>query len=200
MPRDGSPYHEEPRRRNSAFLEIGLADDDAVVDAKLKKDLRPKLHVRFRSEVDIVEPESVRQDNTDPARKPVNLQMPFYFPTLPRLLFLALVIVLVIPSLHTTPGLQATANPVGARVGQSKDPKAVQGAKRRLIARHEKRDDTSVDVCKRWSHQSAVVNGTLYVYGGRSTTDSDQTADTWSMSLNPQRGRTLTICLQTTIS
>jgi hypothetical protein len=42
------------------------------------------------------------------------------------------------------------------------------------------RDDTSTDVCKRWSQQSAIVNGTLYLYGGRASTDSSQTSDTWN--------------------
>ena len=59
-----------------------------------------------------------------------------------------------------------------------------------------RRDDTPTDVCTRWSHQSmsilfqsirrnanetaALVNGTLYIYGGRKTTDAQQTSDTWS--------------------
>jgi hypothetical protein len=45
-----------------------------------------------------------------------------------------------------------------------------------------KRADSPTDVCKRWSQQSAVVNGTLYLYGGRATTSSDQTSNTWSES------------------
>src|SRR6202007_986502 len=36
------------------------------------------------------------------------------------------------------------------------------------------------DVCKRWSQQSALVNGTLYLYGGQSSTTSDQTSNTWN--------------------
>lgn len=43
-----------------------------------------------------------------------------------------------------------------------------------------RRDDSPTDVCKRWSHQSAVVNGTLYVYGGRSTQDENQKSNTWT--------------------
>lgn len=46
----------------------------------------------------------------------------------------------------------------------------------------EGRADSPTDVCTRWSHQSAVVNGTMYVYGGRSKTKSDQTDNTWSKS------------------
>lgn len=46
-----------------------------------------------------------------------------------------------------------------------------------------KRDDTPTDVCKRWSQQTAVVNGTMYIYGGRSMTDSSQSDNTWSTYL-----------------
>lgn len=42
------------------------------------------------------------------------------------------------------------------------------------------RADSQTDVCKRWSGQSAVVNGTLYMYGFRTTTDAQQKSDTWS--------------------
>jgi hypothetical protein len=64
------------------------------------------------------------------------------------------------------------------------------------VAEFLRRGDTPTDVCTRWSHQSmsilfqsirrnanetaALVNGTLYIYGGRKTTDAQQTSDTWS--------------------
>ncbi|OJD15001.1 hypothetical protein AJ78_04723 [Emergomyces pasteurianus Ep9510] len=43
-----------------------------------------------------------------------------------------------------------------------------------------RRADTPTDVCKRWSQQTAVVNGTIYIYGGRSMTDSSQKDNTWN--------------------
>lgn len=43
-----------------------------------------------------------------------------------------------------------------------------------------KRDNSPTDVCNRWSHQSAVVNGTLYLYGGRAISSSGQTDNTWN--------------------
>jgi hypothetical protein len=46
--------------------------------------------------------------------------------------------------------------------------------------RNAKREDTPTDVCSRWSHQSAVVNGTLYLYGGRSTQRAGQKENTWN--------------------
>jgi hypothetical protein len=42
------------------------------------------------------------------------------------------------------------------------------------------RADSPTDVCTRWSHQSAVINGTLYVYGGQATTEPGQTQNKWS--------------------
>lgn len=43
-----------------------------------------------------------------------------------------------------------------------------------------KREDTPTDVCSRWSHQSAVVNDTLYLYGGRSRQTAGQEDNTWN--------------------
>lgn len=42
------------------------------------------------------------------------------------------------------------------------------------------RADSQTEVCKRWSGQSAIVNGTLYMYGFRTTTDAQQKSGTWS--------------------
>ncbi|KAI1503772.1 hypothetical protein F5X99DRAFT_89796 [Biscogniauxia marginata] len=44
----------------------------------------------------------------------------------------------------------------------------------------EHRQNSPADVCTRWAGQSAVINGTLYFYGGRSKTTGDQTSDTWN--------------------
>ncbi|KAF2088406.1 hypothetical protein K490DRAFT_72831 [Saccharata proteae CBS 121410] len=43
-----------------------------------------------------------------------------------------------------------------------------------------KRADSPADVCTRWSQATALVNGTLYIYGGRTTTSSSQTSNTWN--------------------
>ncbi|KAL2423255.1 Kelch repeat-containing protein [Exophiala dermatitidis] len=175
--RDVSPRSDASQRRNSAFLEVGLGGEDMIVDAKLRKEPR---HVRFRNEVDFVEPEPVELSGEASMGKGPRAAMPLYFPTLPRLLFLALVVVLVIPSLHTAPLSKVDANPVGARGGQREDTKALQGTKRSVSSGNIKRDNSPTEVCKRWSQQSAVVNGTLYLYGGRATTTSDQTQNTWN--------------------
>ncbi|GAB1726830.1 hypothetical protein NU195Hw_g6954t1 [Hortaea werneckii] len=43
-----------------------------------------------------------------------------------------------------------------------------------------KRSDSPTDVCFRWAQQSAIVNGTLYLYGGEATTQASQTSNTWN--------------------
>ncbi|KAK8205752.1 hypothetical protein IWZ01DRAFT_439688 [Phyllosticta capitalensis] len=43
-----------------------------------------------------------------------------------------------------------------------------------------KRENSPTDVCTRWSQATAVVNGTLYVYGGRAKTDASQSSNTWN--------------------
>ncbi|KAH8886917.1 hypothetical protein GQ53DRAFT_750116 [Thozetella sp. PMI_491] len=42
------------------------------------------------------------------------------------------------------------------------------------------RADSPTQVCKRWSHQSAMLNGTLYIYGGQAKTQEQQVNNTWN--------------------
>ena len=42
------------------------------------------------------------------------------------------------------------------------------------------RQNTDTNICTRWSQQSALVNGTIYVYGGHATTQQSQTSNTWN--------------------
>ncbi|KAK3987573.1 hypothetical protein QBC44DRAFT_117838 [Cladorrhinum sp. PSN332] len=44
----------------------------------------------------------------------------------------------------------------------------------------EPRADSPTKVCKRWAHQSAHVNGTLYIYGGQATESQDQKSNAWN--------------------
>ncbi|KAF8538422.1 hypothetical protein BDD12DRAFT_741343 [Trichophaea hybrida] len=46
--------------------------------------------------------------------------------------------------------------------------------------RLERRDDSPTDVCARWSHQTAVVGGTVYIYGGQAKTQASQKTNTWN--------------------
>ncbi|KAJ4272167.1 hypothetical protein NW762_000878 [Fusarium torreyae] len=44
----------------------------------------------------------------------------------------------------------------------------------------QKRATSPTEVCARWGLQAAQLNGTLYLYGGRSRSKADQTDDTWN--------------------
>lgn len=162
------------RRRSSAFTEIGLEGHDPIVDEKIKVD-RPRLAVRFRSDVSVVEPSAVESEPPTPvptspivAHKSFLSQIPFA-----QLALLVSIIALAFPVFHgsSTHSQQmsplAQAVPVTPRVPTAET----------LAA---KRQSASTDVCKRWAGQSAVVNGTVYYYGGRATASADQTTDQWS--------------------
>lgn len=96
-----------------------------------------------------------------------------------RLWMLALIVVVAIPLLYDTPLLgQVGPSILGAKAGvirrvEAEKPAAIEGE-------ITKRDNSPTDVCSRWSHQSAIVNGTIYVYGGRATNSSGQKSDTWT--------------------
>ena len=177
----GDPFDDSddyiPRRRSSIFTEVGLQGNDAILDARLRRNSRPKLQVRFRSKVDIHETEAI--DWPQEALQHTQA-MPPYFPTLPRLLFVALVIALVLPSLGNSPFFKAGISPIGAKAG----PIEVHNVRQRAsISQPERRQSDPVNICKRWAGQSAVVNGTLYYYGGQLTTSADQTSNEWSTSI-----------------
>ena len=97
-----------------------------------------------------------------------------------RLMMLALVMLVAMPLLYDTPVLgKAGPSIIGAKAGvirrsgpQKRD--FVNGA---LVTRQT---ITDTNVCNRWSQQSALVNGTIYLYGGHTTTTADQTSDTWN--------------------
>ena len=42
------------------------------------------------------------------------------------------------------------------------------------------RENSPTKTCRRWAQQVANLNGTVYMYGGRSTTDQGQTENTWN--------------------
>lgn len=97
-----------------------------------------------------------------------------------RLMMLASTLLIAISLLHETPFLAktgtiipgASAEPIDKSMIRRKD--GVDG--KLLLAR----ENTDTNVCSRWSQQSAVVNGTIFVYGGHATTTQGQTSGTWT--------------------
>lgn len=174
------------RRRSSAFVEVGLSGDDAILDAKLKSaDSRPRMQVRFRSEVEIHELEAIHPTTTidaydQPSVAVRSAAFSFAFPSMPRIFLLTLLLAVVLPSLTNSPYFKAGIGPMGAKAGtiQTSPRLHVRSLPDGLVGR----DNSPVNICTRWSQQTAVVNGTLYIYGGRAKTQASQTSNTWSTS------------------
>ena len=97
-----------------------------------------------------------------------------------RLLMLAMVLLMAIPLIYDVPILgDARLGVIGVKAGVIKTPEL----QKREIADGNllsSRQNTNTNVCQRWSQQSALVNGTIYFYGGRSRTDPSQTSNTWN--------------------
>lgn len=97
-----------------------------------------------------------------------------------RLMMLTMVLLVAMPLLYDTPVLgKAGPSIIGAKAGviRSAGPRKKDFADGKLVTRQAV---TDTNVCNRWSQQSALVNGTIYLYGGRATTTADQTSGTWN--------------------
>lgn len=106
---------------------------------------------------------------------------PGQFSSIPRVALIAFLIAIVIPGIGYRGKGNVPLDGVGAGV--------VQG-----------RADSPTNVCLRWSQQSALVNGTAYIYGGRSKANEDQTTDTWSEYIHHGPKWLMTDSWQTAIS
>ncbi|KAK8044267.1 hypothetical protein PG993_004291 [Apiospora rasikravindrae] len=90
-----------------------------------------------------------------------------------RLSMIALLIAVFIPAISYRNGYEKVEIS-GADAG-------VIPVKRDIVL--DTRADSPVDVCLRWAHQSAMVNGTIYIYGGQAKTEGDQKQNTWNNNL-----------------
>lgn len=115
-------------------------------------------------------------DNAKMAKPPIRPQAFVH----PRLLMLAITLLITVSLLYDTP-IFAKAGPsiLGAKAGVIRRAEIQKKAfvDGKLVA---PRQSTSTDVCNRWSQQSAMVNGTIYLYGGHATTQAGQQANTWT--------------------
>ena len=95
-----------------------------------------------------------------------------------RLSVLAIFMVMMMPLFYDMPFLgKPGPSIIGAKAGLIRDAEGVPSRTGPLVA---KRSDTSNDACNRWSQQSALVNGTIYLYGGHASHETDQTDNTWT--------------------
>ncbi|TGO89773.1 hypothetical protein BPOR_0094g00080 [Botrytis porri] len=103
---------------------------------------------------------------------------PAPFSSMPRVALLAFLIAVVVPAFGYTGRKSSNSNVMkgnGADAGIIRDQGFVDNGS--MI---EGRADSPTSICTRWSHMTANVNGTLYIYGGEVTTKSGQTTDTWN--------------------
>lgn len=101
------------------------------------------------------------------------LVLPRRSPILFRLSLLAFMMLVSIPLLFDMPLIgKPGASVIGAKAGVTRGSDA--GGTSIRTGPIAKRSDTSTDVCNRWAHASAMINGTIYVYGGHATTQQDQ--------------------------
>ncbi|KAL1595223.1 hypothetical protein SLS60_009911 [Paraconiothyrium brasiliense] len=184
------PAFEAPTRRKSVFMEVGLVDEEQVRSERSPapsiakharpRHMRPARTVRFRSKDSILGlKDAIAQsdndwetdtdsdeDDTIPRIQPSqNMVSPKVY----RLGMLTVLLALMLPILQIT-----SMSPQGVRAGV-----IPQTSIEPTVSRLDGRDSTT-DVCKRWAGQSAVVNGTLYMYGFRTSNDSQQKSDTWT--------------------
>ncbi|KAK4126410.1 hypothetical protein N657DRAFT_679342 [Parathielavia appendiculata] len=111
-----------------------------------------------------------------PRIKTVSSAPPPSMSTITRLSSFALLIAVLLPGFSYYQGREeVTANVAGAGVTH---PTAAEAAP--VLEPRASSDSNPALVCKRWAHQSAQLNGTLYIYGGQATTSEDQTTDTWN--------------------
>lgn len=94
-----------------------------------------------------------------------------------RLVILAFTLLVAISFLYDTP-LFGNAGPgiTGAKAGVIKRSEIPNGLTKAI----KPRQNTDTSVCTRWSQQSALINGTVYIYGGHATTQAGQKSNTWN--------------------
>ena len=171
-------------RYKSYFTEIGLDGAADTTNCNMRDILqqRPGSRVRWRSQVDIHKMNKRREDDeaeishTTPPATWHRYGTPAAL--LSRLSFLTVVLAIMIPVLHMSPLLHASPAILGAEAAPTTPTSASH--KKPESAQLSPRQENAADICLRWSHQSAVINGTLYMYGGRAKTDSNQASNTWS--------------------
>lgn len=92
--------------------------------------------------------------------------------TLPRVAMITFLLAIVIPGLLSKGPNGVPADGANAGVIKARDADGTHPV--------WKREDSKTDTCTRWSHQAAVLNGTLYIYGGQSKEKAGQEENTWS--------------------
>ncbi|KAH9886879.1 hypothetical protein F4778DRAFT_786594 [Xylariomycetidae sp. FL2044] len=176
------------RGRRSIFKEVGLSDDEADCQTRTSASL---------DEEEFCKITGLSPDPLSPSERTSSMEgrtsrgMPKWFSrlaqtrrpkirtsantpppsttSLHRLTMIAVLIAVVLPAITFNSG-RGKIEISGADAGLIRTPGSDL----------HRRDNSPTDVCTRWAGQSAIINGTVYYYGGRSKTSGDQTSDTWN--------------------
>ena len=194
----------EKKERRSVFRELGLEDDDIhTIDINQEKEKPLPVvpgHTRSQSESSKeqerehtkLSKEQRDKERYTPALGAVDERRSWYskltsgrrpqirsassaptgLATLPRVAMIAFLLALVIPGFLGSGKNGVPADGANAGVIKARKADGAGGV--------WKREDSTTDTCTRWSHQAAVLNGTLYIYGGQSKAKAGQEEDTWS--------------------
>ncbi|TAQ87907.1 hypothetical protein B7494_g3772 [Chlorociboria aeruginascens] len=192
----------KPKRRLSAFKELGLDDLNSSVYQHHRYRLAGSLQeieeeqssgekkVTFDDilkDIETIEENEdvkkksttwlprIRRGTTRPTIKMTSSAPPATFSTLPRVALIAFLIAVVVPGLRYA-GDEDKINISGVNAGVMR----VHGEFAENGSVIEGRQNSPTDVCTRWSHQTANVNGTIYIYGGEATQESGQTENFWN--------------------
>ncbi|KAK5170871.1 hypothetical protein LTR04_002607 [Oleoguttula sp. CCFEE 6159] len=180
-------------RRQPFSDDVGLTDDDTLARGVVAPSpyTRPVQQVRFRSTPGVFEDKSDDSEYEDAGDQPTiaatrRTRLDTLLPSQAgllrpyRIVMLACVLAIMVPLLHSSPLLGHAGHATfGAKASVIKRSTPVLEAElvENTLAR---RAGSPTNVCTRWSHQSAIVNSTLYIYGGRASTQAGQTSDTWN--------------------
>ncbi|PNS21702.1 hypothetical protein CAC42_1556 [Sphaceloma murrayae] len=187
-----SPSVSPIARRKSIFVETGLVDADVepiALDA-----VRPKRSLRFNSKPDIFEFESDESDEITSEQSDLDHQLSIERQRLEmqkaqlqgssalyRLCVAALVLAILVPLLQGVPWVGHTSPPLlGVKGGPVRRDGGIVLDADSTVVKRQTTTTTPTDVCTRWAHMSAMVNGTMFLYGGEATTRAGQTSDTWN--------------------
>ncbi|KAI4204693.1 MAG: hypothetical protein LQ350_001008 [Teloschistes chrysophthalmus] len=168
-----SPIDYTRPRRRSKFTELDVdGENTCVKENNLTPSNRTDLFTRRRSTSLLTESSCDSDDESFRTALP-------RFSSYPRLYILTLVLLIAVPLLYDTKWLALpNASIIGARAG------VIRRADRNneAITGHDllRRQNTNTDVCSRWAAQSALVNGTMYLYGGHATQEPGEHDGTWT--------------------
>lgn len=184
------------QRRSSKFREIGLEyevpgpevlEQTAARRPAVRFDSKPDIHLFEREPYDSGNATTTTKDNQPgPSRQspvaavPTTQGKPSLVlrnaPLMFRFATVVLAFALLAPFLRGSSLGSASVLPVQGVEGNP-IPRDVNSDEGIILSRQ---DDSSTEVCFRWAQQSAMVNGTLYLYGGQASTEQGQTQDTWN--------------------